>query len=138
MKPLAVFPLAIRTRHEQRARKQLHVYVWEYVRDLRAAAQKASTRSVYYWRNAAGAYNGILVYSRSGRLIQFGRVHLWQKMIGGGYVEHEFQHFLHHYTEATEHWPLDPDADERIAYLAGDLTAQFWSQFYDWENRGNP
>ncbi len=35
------------------------------------------------------------------------------------------------YSEATEIHPLNPEANERMAFLAGDLTRQFWKKFYE-------
>lgn len=131
MKPIAVFTLTIRTSREHRGRKKLYVTVWKHLKDLRAAAKRSSTASAYYWRQAAGAYVGKQVYNKAGKMRQFGEIHLLEKMIGAGYVAHEMQHFMIHYTEATEVWPLDPEANERIAWIAGDLTAQFWTKFYE-------
>lgn len=51
--------------------------------------------------------------------------------MSAGFWAHEMQHFLNDYAETTEHLPLDQKADERIAFLAGDLTDQFWTKFYE-------
>jgi hypothetical protein len=125
--PLASFSLAIRTSRDHKARKKLRVYVWKHLKDLRAAAKTSSSESAHYWRNAAGAYVGI----KKPRL--YGEIHLWIKLIGAGYFAHELQHFMASYACATEkHWnPLGDEADERMAWLAGQLTAQFWTKFYE-------
>jgi len=61
---------------------------------------------------------------------QFGEIHLWEKLIGAGYFAHELQHFVNHYSQETENYPLDFEANERMAWLVGELTAQFWTKFY--------
>ncbi len=130
MKPITVFSLTIRTGRNHRSHRKLHVVLWRHLKDLRAAAKKSSHRSAYYWKHAAGAYCGIQVY-RNGRLRQFGEIHLWEKLMGAGYFTHELQHFMIDYSEGTESYPLDPEASERMSFLAGDLAAQFWTKFYE-------
>lgn len=122
-KPLLTFPLIIRTSKQHRSRKKLYVAIWKNVGDLRKAAKQSAGYGG--WDNAAGCY--IAVRSKS----QFGEIHLWKKMMGAGYWAHEAQHFLWDYADETEKFPLDEKANERIAYLAGDLTAQFWTKFYE-------
>jgi hypothetical protein len=123
-KPLAVFSLSICTSPDHRGRKKLRVYVWEHLKDLRRAAKESSTSSAHYWKNALGAYVGI----RGPR--QFGEIHLWRKFIGAGYFAHELQHFMENYRFLTEDAWLDDEANERMAYLAGDLTKRFYTRFY--------
>ena len=123
--PLATFSLAISTQPRHKGRRRLKVYVWKNLKDLRQAAKKSSTRSAHYWKQAAGAYVGV----RAER--QFGEIHLWQKLIGAGYFAHELQHFMDDFETATEKQPLDPKANERMAWLAGELTAEFWTKFYE-------
>lgn len=125
MKPLAVFSLPIRTSQEHRSRKKLTVYVWKHLKDLRQAAKQSSTRSAHYWKNALGAYVGAVKPRR------FGEIHLWIEMIGAGYWAHELQHFMENYRFCTEKHPLDDAANERMAWLAGELTAEFWTKFYE-------
>ena len=62
---------------------------------------------------------------------QHGEIHLWEKIIGAGYFAHELQHFMDDYSATTEKHPLDSKADERMAWLAGQLTAEFWTKFYE-------
>ncbi len=124
MTPLAEFKLTIRTHNKQRGRKKLHVFIWKHKKDLRAAASAHSDESLSWWNTAAGAYVGYQAPKR------FGEIHLWQKLIGAGYFAHELQHFMNHYME-TESYPLDFEANERMAWLAGDLTMQFWTKFYE-------
>jgi hypothetical protein len=119
--PLAEFLLPIRTHRRQRPRKKLRVVIWEYLKDLRATAKKLD--SSLNWRDAAGGYLAV-------RMRSFGQIHLCKKFIGAGYFAHELQHFMIDYSEESECHPLDPKANERMAYLAGDLTAQFWSEYY--------
>ncbi len=101
------------------------MYIWQYLKDLRKAAQVSSTHPARYWKNAAGAYVGVV---KPG---QFGEIHLHQKLMGAGYFAHELQHFMEHYRFITEEPWLDDTANERMAWLAGELTAEFWTKFYE-------
>ena len=121
---LAEYWLTIRTSSEHKARKKLRVVIWNHVGELRRAAKEHSDETAYFRKDAAGAYVGC----RSQR--QFGEIHLWTKWIGAGYFAHELQHFMEDYAAATEKFPLDADANERMAHLAGVLTAEFWTLFY--------
>src|SRR5689334_12414394 len=123
--PLASIVLTIRTRPHMHGRKKLHVYIWRTKTELRTAAKAHSSESAHWWKTAAGGYVGARIEK------QFGEIHLWQKLIGAGYWAHELQHFMADYTEATESTPLDHEANERMAWLAGDLTAQFWTKFFE-------
>lgn len=125
MKPLAEYSLTIRTSWEHRARKKLRVVIWERLRDLRAAAKEHSEETARFWDEAAGAYVG---FRSPG---QFGEIHLYAKLLGAGYVAHEIQHFTMDYFLETETLPLTGEANERIAFLAGDITNQFWTKFYE-------
>lgn len=134
MKPLAEFSLTITTGKHHRGRKKLRVVIWKHLKDLRTAAHASSLQSVRYWKRAAGAYVGAQRFRPEGnRMVcrQFGEIHLWEKLIGAGYFAHELQHFMLHYAEETETLPLDPEANERMAWLAGELTNQFWTKFYE-------
>ncbi len=62
---------------------------------------------------------------------QWGEIQLWEKLMGAGYFAHELQHFMDDYSGEVETHPLSREADERLAFLAGDLTAQFWTKFYE-------
>jgi hypothetical protein len=125
MKPLAVFALPIRTSKQHRARKRLHVFIWKHVKDLRQAAKALDTS--WNWNNAAGCY----LATRGNN--QFGQIHLWQKLMGAGYFAHELHHFMLDYSSETESadYVFDRQANERMAWLAGELTAQFWTKFYE-------
>jgi hypothetical protein len=123
-KPLAEFSLEIRTSKDHKSRKRLKVFIWKHLKDLRHAAKESSTRTTHYWKQAAGAYVGVV------KPRQFGEIHLWQKLIGAGYFAHELQHFMEHYRFLTEDPMLDDTANERMAWLAGELTAQYWVEFY--------
>ena len=121
--PLLSLKLIIRTSLKHRSRKKLHVFIWKNVTDLRAAAKQ---RAGYGgWGDCAGCYLAVRAK------LQFGEIHLWNKLMGAGFWAHEMQHFMNDYSEETEHYPLDPKANERMAFLAGDLTAQFWVKFYE-------
>ena len=127
MDSLASFHLRISTREGHRSRKRLHVHIWKNLKDLRRAARASSTKSARYWKNALGAYVGV----RKGN--QFGEIHLWINMLGAGYWAHELQHFMMDYATATEpiYYESDTEANERMAWLAGELTAEFWTKFYE-------
>lgn len=125
MDALAEFALSIRTSPKHKGRARLKVFVWKNLKDLRRAAKASSTQSARYWKNALGAYVG----TRGPR--QFGEIHLWEKMIGAGYFAHELQHFMEDYRTATEQKYLDNEANERMAWLAGELTGEFWTKFYE-------
>jgi len=120
--PLASLTLAIRTHKKHRGRKKLEVFIWKHLKDLRKAAKDITGQSG--WSNTAGCYIATRAENK------FGQIHLWQKLMGAGYWAHEMQHFINDYSEETEKYPLDQVANERIAFLAGDLTAQFWLEFY--------
>jgi hypothetical protein len=102
------------------------VFIWKRLKDLRKAAHGSSVQSAHFWKNALGAYVG----NRTKK--QFGEIHLWLKMTGAGYWAHELQHFIMDYASGTESpfYVSDPEANERMAWLAGELTAQFWTEFY--------
>jgi hypothetical protein len=123
MKPLAVISLTIRTRKGQRGRKKLEVFIWKHLKDLRQAAKEVTGHGG--WKDTAGCYIALRAPGR------FGQIHLCQKWMGAGYWAHEQQHFMYDYSEETEVYPLDQKANERMAFLAGDLTAQFWIRFYE-------
>lgn len=122
--PLVVFRLNISTKRSHRAARVLRVVIWEQVGDLRKNA-KQHDRSLN-WSDAAGCY-----LSLHGNLV-FGEIHLWKKLIDRGYFAHELQHFINDYAMETEQFPLDFDANERMAYLAGESTKDFWNKYYEW------
>jgi hypothetical protein len=124
-KPLAKFALDIRTSKDGDVEKKLYVAIWRHLKDMRVAAKQVSPNPAGFWKEAAGCY--VDIRSKS----QFGEIYLWKKMMGAGYVAHEIQHFILAYMEETETWPLSPQANERMAWMAGDLMAQFWSKFYE-------
>lgn len=122
--PLAVIALTIRIRKRQRGHRKLRVYIWKNVSDLRQAAKNVTGHGGWY--DTAGFYLAARGPSK------FGEIHLWKKLIGEGYWAHELQHFIADYSEETENEPVvfDAKANERMAFLAGDLTNQFWTKFY--------
>lgn len=122
--PLATIALTIRTRPNQRGRRKLRVYIWKTKKELRAAAKEMDAS--VNWSDASGCYIATRVSS-------FGQIHLWKKLIGAGYWAHELQHFMNDYSEETENYPLDHDANERMAWLAGELTKEFWIKYGKFE-----
>lgn len=76
-------------------------------------------------KNAAGyyttCYNDGLVYSE---------IHLDLEIMGSGYVAHEIQHFVQHWIHDNKLKPFKKDW-ENVAYIAGDLTKDYWARFYE-------
>lgn len=92
-------------------------YVWRTVKGLK--------RNTFFRSDYVGAY---VAYPYRKRRGLFGEVHLMKSKIGAGYVAHEIQHFLYD-------WLLEQRAtrntNERLALLAGNVTRDFWKQYYD-------
>lgn len=63
-----------------------------------------------------------------------GEIHLIKGYFGAGLFAHELMHFLTLWTSWKEYDPLGKDW-ERVAYLAGDLTAQFWLKHFQNKER---
>ena len=122
--PLASFDLTITTSKGHKSRKKLKVFVWKHLKDLRQAAKDLDKS--WNWNNAAGCY-----LATRGKN-QFGQIHLWRKLMGAGYWAHELHHFMMDYATDTEaqDYVFDRKDNERMAFLAGELTGQFWTEFY--------
>lgn len=58
-----------------------------------------------------------------------GQIHLVRGRFGAGVFAHELQHFLS-YWYADNNWDITGKHFEKAAYLAGDLTTEFWTWFY--------
>jgi len=54
-------------------------------------------------------------------------IHLIEDWFGVGIFAHELQHFLQFWIDTFDLKPIDDDW-ENVAYLAGDLTKEFWTQ----------
>jgi hypothetical protein len=65
-------------------------------------------------------------YYHACRSRYFGRIGLWRDIMGAGYFAHELQHFIHDYMLDREE-----TNNEKIAWMAGDLTSQFWTKWYE-------
>ena len=64
---------------------------------------------------------------------KLGEIHLVEGEFGAGIVAHELQHFIVQYTSRLGWDVMDANGEwETIAYLAGNLTAQFWNEFYQY------
>jgi hypothetical protein len=59
----------------------------------------------------------------------FGEIHLVKDSIGGGYVAHEIAHMG--YDWVFTHKSIGSQKqNEAFAYLVGDVTSKFWTEFY--------
>ena len=93
------------------------------LKDLRQYVKKRSSEKPSFWNRAAGAY----VALDKGK--HFGLICLWDEIVGAGYFAHELQHFILDYM-ARRIDVNDTEANEHLAWMAGDMTAQFWTEYY--------
>lgn len=61
-----------------------------------------------------------------------GHICLVEGEFGAGIFAHELQHFLSNWADSAC-WDVTGDNFEDIAYLAGDLTNDFWTKYYEWK-----
>lgn len=94
-------------------------YVWRTVRGLKRNTSFSGDDYV-------GAY--VAYPYRKPRSGLFGEVHLVKSRIGAGYVAHEIQHFIYDWLMEQKQ---STSLNERTALLAGDVTRDFWSQYYE-------
>ena len=59
-----------------------------------------------------------------------GEIHLVEGEFGAGIFAHELQHFIQDWISKNDLDPMNGSWEE-IAYLAGDMTTDFWNWFYD-------
>lgn len=93
------------------------VFIWETVEAIRRNTN-------FEVPDHVGAYVAFPGRKKKGL---FGEIHLLKSIIGAGYVAHEIQHFIYD-------WYLpnmdDPDINERMAHLTGEITSNFWTEYY--------
>lgn len=97
---------------------ELQVYVWKSLRGLHRNTNFKGSGYV-------GAYVAY-PYRKSRGL--FGEMHLVKKWVGAGYVAHELQHFFYDWLMEQSR---NEETNERQALMAGEITKQFWSEYYD-------
>ena len=96
---------------------ELRVYIWKSIKGLR---RNTNFRASDY----VGAY---VAYPYRKKRGLFGELHLMKNRIGAGYVAHELQHFFYDWLMQQEQTSA---TNERLALLAGDMTREFWNEYY--------
>jgi hypothetical protein len=123
VKPLLVGFLPVTKQHK------LKVVVWKHKKDMLRSGKYSDYKTEAFFR---APRIRIKVY-RTGRMLIrnniVGEIHLVHKRFGSNIVSHELQHFIQHWISIN---CLEPNGKdwEKVAYLAGDLTAAFWTWFY--------
>jgi len=111
----------------------VEVHVWLDVESMRDATEH---RLQDGGREHLACFLGKPYRFRGDDLItrKLGEIHLVRGEFGAGIVAHELQHFITQYSVRLN-WDTDNVYGEweTIAYLAGDLTNQFWNGFYERE-----
>ena len=91
-------------------------------------------RAPHWERSYFGCYLGKVWKFRDNELVnrKLGEIHLVNGEFGAGVFAHELQHFLVDWIKAMK-WTrgLLKKYWEDIAYMAGDLTTEFWNNFYE-------
>lgn len=74
--------------------------------------------------------NGLHVSPR-GRVRErkIAEIHMCQRRFGAGIFAHELQHFMTFWYD-SKRWKSGDPYWERAAYLAGNLTKDFWTKYY--------
>jgi hypothetical protein len=108
----------------------LRVFVWENAESM----QQAFNRHKYMAMEPdyCGRCIGAVWQIKDGKRRcppKFGELHLVRDIVGGGYVAHEIQHLVNYWSE-FKNWKRIKD-DERIAAFAGNITMDFWDNFYE-------
>jgi len=121
--------LKIRHANGARSRGKVRVVIFHHLKDLRACAKEQSGHGG--WGTAAGAYAGL----EKGEY--FGAILLWKDIIGAGYFAHELQHFITDYLVRKDLFKPILEQDKRfsetsemLSWICGDMTAQFWAEYY--------
>ena len=109
----------------------LDCFVWETTEQMHDFVQQE--REINWEKNYGACYLGKDWHFRDGDLVtrKLGEIHLVNGKFGAGIFAHELQHFLTCFVKymgwtrgiMKKHW-------EDIAHLAGDLTREFWEEFY--------
>lgn len=115
----------------------LKCYVWDTVEAMRAYLE--TKREKDRWHNTEACYLGFdwIQEVEKGKEIELGtkklgELHFHIENMGAGIVAHEIQHFLTAWVVNME-WlgNLLDGKWEPIAKMAGELTRQFWNEFYE-------
>ena len=108
-------------------------YIWDTVEQMRDATDHRFDDRDYdaCWLAGEAGWS----YSECGLTADYlGELHFSTEKIGAGIVAHELQHFICQWVDAEmgvrEQFALGAD-DEEICLLAGNLTNQFWGEFYE-------
>ena len=109
----------------------LTCYVWDGFGEMRAYLVG---KEPDFWGDTVACYLGCgWRFTGDGDLIsrKLGELHFVNGEFGAGIFAHELQHFLTNWVVLLE-WEKDllKERFEEIAYLAGDLTREFWECFY--------
>lgn len=94
------------------------VYIWKDIKGL----HKNTNFPV---ADHAGAYVAFFDRKKTGL---FGEIHLLYKMIGAGYVAHEFQHFMFDWLMSNNKW--SSQTNEKQARLCEGMICEFWKEYY--------
>ena len=126
MRPSSIIRLALAEGHAVR------VFIWKSHADMYHALRDT----------IAGDYNGyfdgkaikMFVYDDGGRIIHaknVGDIHLVLNHFGAGVFAHELQHFIVFWIDIAGWGDMMGKYWEPIAKLAGDMTNEFWTKFYE-------
>ena len=122
----------VRYGYRGKTRCVINVLFFSRLKDLRKYARKHSTEKSRDLSEAAGCYVGL--ESKK----YFGLICLWEEIVGAGYFAHELQHFVFDYI-AREMSDNLSDVNEKLAWMVGDMTAQFWAKYYKlYPEKGQP
>ena len=117
----------------------IECYIWD---DIESMLDATESRLEHSGRDHLACFIGIPEYTfrDDDTLVQrkLGEIHLVDGEFGAGIVAHEIQHFITQYSNRLgwETWRADGEW-ETVAYLAGDLTHQFWNNFYERRDAGS-
>lgn len=105
-------------------------YVWDTLEEMR---EDAASKNLEEARDAHACYlgNEWVFKADSGlKSRKLGELHFFLDAIGAGVVAHEIQHFISHWVSVIG-WDVGEKHFETISLMAGELTAEFWGEFYD-------
>jgi hypothetical protein len=103
---------------------KLVVFIWPTLGSMRAYTKPKSGNHYGYFINPRVRVVGEHITPGD-----VGYIHLVEGRFGAGTFAHELQHFMNFWIPVRE-WELWDD-DEKIAYLVGNLTNEFWVKYYD-------
>ena len=108
-------------------KQYLHVYVWK--------TNEAMHKNYIFDGDFAAAYCGLAYYVNvdTGEAIvgnKFGEIHLVKGEFGAGIFAHELQHFI---LDWIDYYGCEFKRDqiEDICLIVGNMTAKFWTWFYE-------